>query len=158
MGVGAMRPRAGWLGCVVIPAAVLCMLVLPASAFGFFETPSHSGSASGAGAYVAAAAGIIAVVGVGGMGVRNLVKSRRMRQTPNPVSGWSRDSRVARSGGVDGVVRRVSADNPSDVVTSGPPARADVADELTKLADLRDRGVLTQAEFDVQKDKLLGPE
>lgn len=37
--------------------------------------------------------------------------------------------------------------------TPGP----DVADELTKLADLRDRGVLTDAEFEAQKAKLLGP-
>ena len=32
----------------------------------------------------------------------------------------------------------------------------DVADELGKLADLRDRGVLTEAEFQQQKAKLLG--
>ena len=30
------------------------------------------------------------------------------------------------------------------------------ADELVKLADLRDRGVITQAEFDQQKAKALG--
>jgi hypothetical protein len=34
--------------------------------------------------------------------------------------------------------------------------QTDVADQLTKLADLRDRGVLTDAEFDAQKQKLLG--
>ena len=32
----------------------------------------------------------------------------------------------------------------------------DVADQLTKLADLRDRGVLTDDEFEAQKAKLLG--
>jgi hypothetical protein len=32
----------------------------------------------------------------------------------------------------------------------------DLADELTKLADLRDRGALTDAEFEAQKAKLLG--
>jgi hypothetical protein len=31
----------------------------------------------------------------------------------------------------------------------------DVADQLSKLADLRDRGVLTEAEFEAQKAKLL---
>ena len=31
-----------------------------------------------------------------------------------------------------------------------------VADELAKLAALRDRGIITQAEFDAQKAKLLG--
>jgi Short C-terminal domain len=32
----------------------------------------------------------------------------------------------------------------------------DIADQLSKLADLRDRGVLTDAEFEAQKQKLLG--
>jgi hypothetical protein len=32
----------------------------------------------------------------------------------------------------------------------------DVVDALGKLADLRDRGVLTPAEFEAQKQKLLG--
>jgi hypothetical protein len=38
---------------------------------------------------------------------------------------------------------------------AAPPAKPDLADQLTKLADLRDRGVLTDAEFDAQKAKLL---
>jgi hypothetical protein len=40
----------------------------------------------------------------------------------------------------------------------GAPAarQTDVGDQLTKLADLRDRGVLTAAEFEAQKQKLLG--
>jgi Short C-terminal domain len=37
----------------------------------------------------------------------------------------------------------------------GATAGPDVADQLTKLADLRDRGVLTDAEFEVQKAKIL---
>jgi hypothetical protein len=44
------------------------------------------------------------------------------------------------------------ASPPAPGATAGP----DVADELTKLADLRDRGVLSAAEFEVQKAKLLG--
>ena len=36
-----------------------------------------------------------------------------------------------------------------------PAAAASVADQLTKLADLHDRGVLTDAEFQAQKAKLL---
>ena len=39
--------------------------------------------------------------------------------------------------------------------TRGGASVPDVADELTKLADLRDRGVLTDAEFAAQKAKLL---
>ncbi|HUZ28971.1 MAG TPA: SHOCT domain-containing protein [Solirubrobacteraceae bacterium] len=33
--------------------------------------------------------------------------------------------------------------------------KPDVADQLTKLADLRDRGVLSDAEFETQKAKIL---
>ena len=33
--------------------------------------------------------------------------------------------------------------------------KPDITDQLTKLADLRDRGVLAQAEFDAQKAKIL---
>jgi hypothetical protein len=36
------------------------------------------------------------------------------------------------------------------------PDPSATADALTKLADLRDRGVLTDAEFQTQKEKLLG--
>lgn len=38
----------------------------------------------------------------------------------------------------------------------GVAAVPDVADQLTKLADLRDRGVLTDAEFQTQKARILG--
>lgn len=36
------------------------------------------------------------------------------------------------------------------------PATASVADELAKFAALRDQGVITEAEFDTQKARLLG--
>ena len=36
------------------------------------------------------------------------------------------------------------------------PSRADEYDELMKLKELLDAGVLTQAEFDAQKQKILG--
>jgi len=39
--------------------------------------------------------------------------------------------------------------------TGGSSAQPDVGDELTKLADLRDRGALTEDEFQAQKAKLL---
>ncbi len=38
---------------------------------------------------------------------------------------------------------------------AAPAAKPDVVDQLTKLADLRDRGVLTDDEFQAQKAKLL---
>jgi Domain of unknown function (DUF4429)/Short C-terminal domain len=46
-------------------------------------------------------------------------------------------------------------------ISAGPqhvvPQLQSVADELAKLAQLRDSGVLTQAEFDAQKSRLLNP-
>ena len=43
------------------------------------------------------------------------------------------------------------------VATTGEPVgAADVADQLDRLADLRDRNVLTDDEFQREKDKLLG--
>lgn len=41
------------------------------------------------------------------------------------------------------------------IVIGGGATKPDIADELAKLADLRDRGVLTEAEFETQKAKLL---
>ena len=42
-----------------------------------------------------------------------------------------------------------------DTRESGPTGAPSLADELKKLAELRDSGVLTEAEFDAQKAKLL---
>jgi hypothetical protein len=44
---------------------------------------------------------------------------------------------------------------PAPGAPSAPPS-ASLADELRKLAELRDAGVLTAAEFDAQKARLLG--
>ncbi|MGQ4420002.1 SHOCT domain-containing protein [Streptomyces sp. SAS_269] len=44
---------------------------------------------------------------------------------------------------------------PMPVTTPAPAPPASVADELTKLAALRDQGVLTDAEFERQKRQLL---
>jgi hypothetical protein len=45
------------------------------------------------------------------------------------------------------------------MAASAPPAaappRPDITEQLSKLADLRDRGVLTEAEFAAEKAKLL---
>jgi len=41
-------------------------------------------------------------------------------------------------------------------VEAPPPAAADPLDQLKELGDLRDRGVLTDAEFEAQKAKILG--
>ena len=57
--------------------------------------------------------------------------------------------------------RKAEAMHAGAIVIGGPAAPAvpqakpDIVDQLTKLADLRDRGVLTEAEFQAQKAKLL---
>jgi hypothetical protein len=48
-----------------------------------------------------------------------------------------------------------SGDLLANFFTTGVAAESNVPDELTKLADLRDRGALTEAEFEAQKAKLL---
>ncbi|MGB9358352.1 MAG: SHOCT domain-containing protein [Acidimicrobiia bacterium] len=45
---------------------------------------------------------------------------------------------------------------PIPATPAAPAGAADVADQLDRLADLRDRGVLTDDEFQREKDKLLG--
>lgn len=53
-------------------------------------------------------------------------------------------------------------DQPSSAPSSpsypdgSPPGAADVADQLERLADLRDKSILTDDEFQREKDKLLG--
>jgi hypothetical protein len=41
------------------------------------------------------------------------------------------------------------------VSTGGPAAPTEVADEIAKLGELRDKGLLTDEEFQAQKQKLL---
>ena len=45
-----------------------------------------------------------------------------------------------------------------DTREPGPTGHPSLADELKKLAELRDSGILTDAEFDAQKAKLLEPD
>ena len=67
------------------------------------------------------------------------------------IGEWGTDYKAKALGGE--LPRLVMVDGKG--VSGGGAAKPDVADELTKLADLRDRGVLTEAEFEDQKSKLL---
>jgi hypothetical protein len=44
----------------------------------------------------------------------------------------------------------------SSNLSGSQPGAADVADQLERLADLRDKSILTDDEFQREKDKLLG--
>jgi Short C-terminal domain len=63
----------------------------------------------------------------------------------------------ARRAAEEASLLRVRALRPQASETVSPPASADdPLDRLSKLADLHERGVLTDAEFEAQKHKLLG--
>ena len=49
-----------------------------------------------------------------------------------------------------------AAPAPAPAAASSSSSPVDVADQLRKLAELRDQGILTEEEFSVQKQKLLG--
>ena len=77
----------------------------------------------------------------------------------NPFSGYERQAvayRGARDIGIILLERlRVvlpSVAEPAPETVAAPPSRVD---QLQSLADLRDRGALTDAEFDVEKKRLL---
>jgi Short C-terminal domain len=60
---------------------------------------------------------------------------------------------AAQAQGAAALQERVAA---AFAQTQGAAPKADIADQLTKLADLRDRGVLSDAEFEAQKARTLG--
>lgn len=55
---------------------------------------------------------------------------------------------------IDEAVKVAHGSQPSPAVQAAP--KVDVVDQLTKLAALRDSGVLTDEEFLTQKQKILG--
>ena len=77
------------------------------------------------------------------------------------------DLEVVNKGGTDNILIRALSKRDAEkaraliaekmhAATLAAPAGFSVADELGKLAALRDRGVLTEAEFTQQKRRLLG--
>jgi Short C-terminal domain len=70
--------------------------------------------------------------------------------TSELIEGWFRAHKLFH-----GNVAR-SAPTPTAPPLTSSPASAMIADELRKLADLRNDGILSPEEFDAQKAKLLG--
>jgi|RhiMetdeSRZDD1v2_1073273.scaffolds.fasta_scaffold01171_18 uncharacterized membrane protein YdbT with pleckstrin-like domain len=62
-----------------------------------------------------------------------------------------RDERPQRQG-----QQASAASTPPGSAPATPPAAPSTTGELERLAELRDRGVLTEAEFQIQKKKILG--
>jgi len=67
-----------------------------------------------------------------------------------------RDSEVADPGAPPAAAPPSPGRAPVPATSAAPVGAVDVADQLDRLADLRDRGVLTDDEFQREKDKLLG--
>lgn len=57
---------------------------------------------------------------------------------------------------VEVLIRRADTDDQENLATISQPQLSSVADELKKLADLRDSGILSVEEFQQQKTRLLG--
>jgi hypothetical protein len=68
--------------------------------------------------------------------------------------GVPKDDGDKVKGMIDDAVQAAHTNKPSTVVHAAP--QIDVADQLMKLAALRDSGVLTEDEFQTQKQKILG--
>lgn len=85
------------------------------------------------------------ILGIGYYTAHRLIREGRF---PLPVH------RVGRSVRISGPQLRAYLGIES-VATPPPREPITVADELTKLADLRDRGLLTEQEFAAQKARLL---
>jgi hypothetical protein len=68
------------------------------------------------------------------------------------VQAATSDRILAQSSGAAGLVI-AGGQVISPAAAAGPPS---VADQLAKLADLKNQGVLTESEFQAQKEKLLG--
>ena len=86
---------------------------------------------------------------LGGGGLRGRLADRAGEGGANdPADGDDQDATAGQSGGEQEAPS--SADQ-----TSTPPSADESMEELTKLKGLLDEGVLTQDEFDAQKQKIL---
>jgi hypothetical protein len=96
----------------------------------------------------------------GGAGGR--LSTSQIRQHDSNYVTFFPDHQAAFERVRDAVERaRIAARHPAPVAAPTPPSPqatspSSVADELKKLAQLKDDGILTQEEFDAQKAKLLG--
>jgi outer membrane murein-binding lipoprotein Lpp len=92
-----------------------------------------------------------AVGGVGYMAGKSIAnRNNQMDQMQSQVDDMQADSAPAQA-------PPPPAPAPAAAAPAAPPtAPVDVTGELERLADLRDRGVLSDAEFALEKSRLLG--
>ena len=80
-------------------------------------------------------------------------RSRPGGHRPRRLEPWSRTRERPERPGGGGAAARPQYEAPPAPEAAAPPV--DIYADLTKLKELLDAGVLTQAEFDAQKQKLL---
>jgi Short C-terminal domain len=106
----------------------------------------------------------IAIVVLTWLGIRALMRRSGSRGSGSSVTDYSPPASMVTAPPGSAVSASPTRTVRAEPVSTAPqfagfvarPASAvDPADELTKLADLRDRGVLTEAEFEEQKAKTL---
>jgi hypothetical protein len=75
----------------------------------------------------------------------------------SPPASEAKEDRMARMMALasDPAARQKLMQEQTAASAPPAPARPDITEQLSKLADLRDRGVLTEAEFAAEKAKLL---
>ena len=168
-----MRRQPGWGRRAAVVAVVVQALALPAAA-----SANYGGNTYGNVWITYVVVGIMAAVALGvaiWYGVRSLLRARADRNRPYAAAGSGNtpdyvENRRAESvaaapetGNIAELVEEMNANaarrqlgvQGAPLVIGASAAKPDTADELTKLATLRDLGVLTEAEFSAQKAKLL---
>jgi hypothetical protein len=75
-------------------------------------------------------------------------------QSWGSVQATTQNRIVAQATGASGLV--IAGGQVISPAPAAAPESPSVADQLAKLADLKNQGVLTEAEFQAQKEKLLG--
>ncbi len=136
-----VRRAPGWGRRAGAVAVAVQALVLPTPALANYGGNSYGGSEITlivCGVMAAAAILWATWYGVG----------RLRRRQPEPTRLATASERRAVY-----VTQRIAAT--PRVIRATATAEPDVADELTKLADLRDRGVLSSTEFEAQKARVL---
>jgi membrane protease subunit (stomatin/prohibitin family) len=68
------------------------------------------------------------------------------------IAVWRGNQRAEADDGVAGAIEAT----PTSVKSRAKPRNQDVVAELIRFGELRDKGLITQAEFDAQKARLLG--
>lgn len=77
---------------------------------------------------------------------------------PPPTAGPAPISQASAPRAAGGLVRSPPSPSPAPTATTTAPAAGDVVTRLERLANLRERGLIDDDEYEIAKDKILGGE